>query len=224
MPKTPPTPPVYTRIGIVGDIHTEADALAWALDELQAQKVDRILATGDIADGPHQGDGVIRACKLLRDANVLAVLGNHDRWMLDDEHRDLPDATFVDELDAETKAYLQSLPGSTDIMTPLGLMAFGHGLGRDDMAGVYPSDHGPALANNAALQTLLHAGHYQLVVSGHTHRRMVRKLDGVLFINAGAIQITREPCCLVLDFVQRRARFLDLAADGGTKTGPVFEL
>jgi predicted phosphodiesterase len=224
MPKTPPTPPVYTRIGIVGDIHTEADALEWALDELHAQKVERILATGDIADGPHQGAGVIRACKLLRAANVLAVLGNHDRWMLDGEHRDLPGATFVDELDAETKAYLQGLPVCADIMTPLGLMSFGHGLARDDMAGLYPSDHGPALTNNSALQGVLHAGHYQLVVSGHTHRRMVRKVEGVLFINAGAIQITREPCCLVLDFVQRRARFLDLAADGGTIPGPEFPL
>lgn len=224
MPKSPPTPLVYTRIGIVGDIHTEANVLAWALDVLRAQKVERILATGDIADGPHHGAGVIRACKLLRDANVLAVAGNHDRWMLDSERRDFPDATFADELDAETKAYLQALPVSVDIMTPLGLMSFGHGLSRDDMSGLYPYDHGPALTNNEPLQALLQAGHYQLVLSGHTHHRMVRKLEGVIFINAGAIKVTREPCCLLLDFVKRKATFFDYAADGGTKPGPQFDL
>jgi predicted phosphodiesterase len=92
------------------------------------------------------------------------------------------------------------------------------------MAGLYPYDHGPALTSNEPLQALLQAGHYQLVLSGHTHRRMVRKLEGVIFINAGAIKVTREPCCLLLDFVQRKAIFFDYAADGGTKPGPQFDL
>jgi predicted phosphodiesterase len=223
---TPPSSPlVHTRIGVVGDIHTEADVLAWALDVLHAQKVERIFATGDIVDGPQHGAGVVRACKLLRDADVLTVQGNHDRWLLDNDRRDFPDATFLDEIDAETKAFLQKLPRSLEIMTPLGLMLFGHGLGIDDMAGVYPYDHGPALSDNVQLQALLHARHYQLVLSGHTHRRMVRKVDNVYFINAGAIKVTREPCCLVLDFNLRKATFYDYAADGGgTQPGPVFDL
>ncbi|HEX4354735.1 MAG TPA: metallophosphoesterase family protein, partial [Polyangiales bacterium] len=220
-----PTPPfVQTRIGVIGDIHTEAGILAWAIDQLREQRVQRIFATGDIADGPQHGEGVIESCRLLRQFDVLTVLGNHDRWMLDNERRDFPDATFVDELNEPTRAYLQSLPVSLDIMTPSGLMVLGHGLGDDDMAGLYPHDHGPALSDNVVLQTLLRGSHYQLVLSGHTHRRMVRKLDGVTFINAGSIKSNREPCCLILDFVERIAKFIDYAADGGAVDGPVFEL
>jgi predicted MPP superfamily phosphohydrolase len=143
--------------------------------------------------------------------------------MLDNDQRDFPDATFLDEIDTETREYLQSLPASLDILTPLGLMLLGHGLGEDDMATLYPSDHGPALTKNAALQALIRRAHYQLVLSGHTHRRMVRKLGGITFINAGAIKATREPCCLLLDFPERRARFFD-HTPAGTIAGPEFDL
>jgi putative phosphoesterase len=215
---------IQSRVGVIGDIHTEADVLAWALRVLQQQQVERILATGDIADGPQHGEGVVRACRLLREANVLAVQGNHDRWLLDNDQRDFPDATFPDEIDAQAREYLQGLPATVEIVTPMGLMLFGHGLGEEDMTGVYPHDHGPALTSNAALQALLRENRYRLVLSGHTHRRMVRSLNGITFINAGAINVTREPCCLVLDFREKRAQFFDYVADGGVKPGPDFEL
>jgi predicted phosphodiesterase len=210
---------------VIGDIHTEAEVLAWALHVLEQRGVERILATGDIADGPHHAEGVIKACELLQAANVLTVQGNHDRWLLDNERRDFPDATFLEELTAPTHAYLQALPRSVEIATPLGLMLFGHGLGENDMATLYPHDHGPALTSNAPLQQLLqrHAK-YRFVLAGHTHHRMVRTLNGITFINAGAIKATREPCCLVLDFVKRSASFIDYVEDGPDKPGPEYEL
>ena len=225
MTNTPPRLVVHHRVGVIGDIHTEADVLAWAIDVLRGQDVEVILATGDLADGPHHGAGVVRACRLLREANAITVQGNHDRWLLDNDQRDFPDATFLDEIDAESRKYLQGLPVSVEIVTPLGLMLFGHGLGDDDMATLYPYDHGPALTKNSALQSLLGQAHYRLVLGGHTHRRMVRKLSGVTFINPGAIMATREPCCLVLDFRERKAKFFDHApSTAGTTPGPVFDL
>jgi predicted phosphodiesterase len=225
MKQAPQTPLlVQARVGVVGDIHTEVEMLEWALGVLAAQNVERVLATGDIVDGPQDGAAVARVCKLLREVDAVAVLGNHDRWLLDDTRRDLPLASFADEIDQPSRAYLQSLPVSVDILTPLGLMAFGHGLGPDDMAALYPYDHGPALTRNATLQKLLRPGHYQLALSGHTHHRMVRKLNGVTFINAGAIGSTREPCCMVIDFHERRVQFYDRAADRTTQLGPSFDL
>jgi putative phosphoesterase len=215
---------LHSRLGVIGDIHTEAEVLAWALDVLHEQGVERILCTGDVADGPHHAEGVMQACKLLHAANVLTVQGNHDRWLLDNDRRDFPDATFLEEVDAPTRAYLQALPRSIEIPTPLGVMLFAHGLGEDDMAGLYPHDHGPALTSNAPLQNLIEQGRYPIVLSGHTHRRMVRKLDGITFINAGAIKATREPCCLLLDFARRRAEFFDYVEDGASRPGPEYEL
>ena len=214
----------HSRVGVIGDIHAETSVLAWALPLLQQQRVEYILATGDVADGPRQARGVMQACRMLQDAGVIMVLGNHDRWMLDNVHRDFPDATALDEIDRPTRDYLQGLPASLEIETPLGLMLFGHGLGDNDMASLYPHDHGPALSNNATLQHLIALGRYKIVLSGHTHRRMVRTISGITFINAGAIKITREPCCVLLDFEEHRVQFYDYGPDGGTGHGPVFEL
>ncbi|HKP56224.1 MAG TPA: metallophosphoesterase family protein [Polyangiales bacterium] len=214
---------VRTRVGVIGDIHTEVDALGWALALFAVQGVEHVLATGDIADGPYHGEGVMRACQMLRDAGAYAVLGNHDRWMLDSIMRDFPNATFLDDIDATTRDYLRGLPLSREIETPRGLLLLGHGLGTDDMATLYPYDRGPELSHNAALQQLLKAGRYRYVLGGHTHRRMVRAIEDVTFINAGAIKETREPCCLVLDFEHEVAQFYDFVR-GKTVTGPEYKL
>jgi predicted phosphodiesterase len=211
--------PVAARLGVIGDIHTEIEILEWALEVLVQEKVEHVLSTGDIADGPQDAEGVMRTCQRLREHSALPVLGNHDRWLLDSTMRDFPNATFLEEIDDETRAFLRGLPPTREFQTPHGLLLLGHGLGRDDMAVLYPHDRGPELANNAALQALLRERHYRFVVGGHTHRRMVRSLDGITFINAGALGATREPCCVVLDFEQGAAQFHDYVR-GQTTLGP----
>ena len=66
------------RIGILGDIHCEDGRLAAALEFLQTQQLDLICAVGDIVDGP--GD-VNRTIDLLHEYQVIAVRGNHERWL-----------------------------------------------------------------------------------------------------------------------------------------------
>lgn len=209
----PPSPTTlsqqHARIGVIGDIHTALDKLQWALALLKRQGVEQIFATGDIVDGPRSPQDVMRACALLQESNVICVLGNHDRWLLDEQQRDLTDATFPEEISREARTYLQALPASVELLTPGGWLLFGHGLGSNDMSALYPHDHGSALTNNATLQAILQRERYRFVVSGHTHLRMVRKLEGVTFINAGALHYTREPCCVVVDFVERHAQFYD---------------
>ncbi|MET0390836.1 MAG: metallophosphoesterase family protein [Polyangiales bacterium] len=217
-------PGVYSRIGVIGDIHTAVDRLSWALEVLRGQGVELVCATGDIVDGPYNGSAVVRACELLQEARALTVLGNHDRWLLDRENRSVEGATFPEDIDRATRSYLQLLPASAELHTPAGLMLLGHGLGSDDMCSLFPYDHGPALRNNDMLQRLIAHNRYRYVVSGHTHARMVRMLGPITFINAGAIQETREPCCLVLDFARESAQFFDWQTGGGTTLGPSFTL
>jgi putative phosphoesterase len=207
---------VRTRVGLIGDIHTEADVLAWALELLKSEKAEVILATGDIPDGRFHGPGVDRVCEMLEQAGVLCVCGNHDRWLLEGEMRDLPDATFPEEVSARAREYLRSLPATLELETPLGRMLLGHGLANDDMATLYPHDHGLELTNNDGLQALLRERRYALCVHGHTHRRMLRVLDGITFINAGTLRVKREPGCVLLDFVAKEARFYDYAEGGKT--------
>jgi predicted phosphodiesterase len=211
---------IQKRLGVIGDIHTDVEGLTWAIATLQAEGVERILATGDLADGPGPGAAVTRCCEVLQSADALVVSSNHDRWLLEGEMRNLPDATFLEEVSKPAREFLRNLPATIEVETPLGLLLFGHGVGADDMATLYPHDHGPALQDNAALQAVLAEGRYRMLMGGHTHRRMVRVIEGLTVINAGALSRKREPCCLLLDFEAKEARFLDRGEGGTTKPGP----
>lgn len=215
----------FTRIGVIGDIHTRADRLQWALRVLEGHEVERIFATGDIVDGP-QPEAVARVCQLLQAHRVPTVLGNHDRWLLDEQHRDLQEATFIEDVDRDSRAFLQQLPPTIELQTLRGTLLLGHGLGDNDMVRLSPHDHGAALRFNTTLQEILRSERYHFVVSGHTHLRMLREIQGVTFINAGALHYTREPCCMLLDFEAKQAQFFDHVEDGSAAftRGPSFPL
>lgn len=198
--------------------------LRWAIETLRKQEVELIFATGDVADGPHTGDELNRCCALLASEGVRCILGNHDRWLLEGEMRHLPDANFPEDLNDASREYLRGLPASVEVDTPLGKMLVGHGLGGDDMATFYPHDHGPAITDNATLQALLRERRHRMLVGGHTHRRMVRSVEGVTVINAGTLLQRRDPCCVVIDLEAKEARFYDYGPDGKTLDGPRFPL
>lgn len=190
------TPERVSRIGIIGDVHAEDHLLAEALNYLRARPVDAILCTGDIVDGA--GDAS-RCCALLADYGALTVRGNHDRWLFENTLRTLPEATSLDALTCDAASYLKALPATCELSTTLGLLLLCHGLSTDDMAKVGPDDYGYALATNDALQALLQDTSLQLVVNGHSHRKMVRELGALTIINAGTLCRDHQPGFLVLD-------------------------
>lgn len=185
------------RVGLLGDVHAEDRLLADALRRLTQSGVERILCVGDIADGP--GD-VDRACELLALHEVVTVRGNHDRWLLTDTVRDLPDAVRRDALAAATVAFLSSLPRTQEFSSPLGRVLLCHGLGSNDMIGVTPDDFGYALESNFELQALLGAEEVRIVVNGHTHRPMLRRFGKLTVVNAGTLFHRHEPGYVVMDF------------------------
>ena len=74
-----------------------------------------ILSVGDIADG--RGD-INRCCNLLKLAKVIAIKGNHDRWLLANDMRSLPNATSLQELTTQTINLLDSFPTTYEFITP----------------------------------------------------------------------------------------------------------
>ena len=128
--------------GIIGDVHTEADTLERVLDRLARFDLDHILCTGDLPDGPGESHAVERCVELLQQRDVLTICGNHDRWLEEGQMRDLPDATFAEDLSEQARTYLRELPATFEFDTPIGRLLFCHGLGHDDMAGVKPHEHG----------------------------------------------------------------------------------
>lgn len=194
------------RVGLLGDVHCQDAALDAALALFRGQGAGAILCVGDVVDGP--GD-VERTRTLLEDAQVEAVSGNHERWLLAGELRDLRDATPTAQVTPALRTWLESLPPTREYQTSAGILLLCHGVGDDDMALLRSWDAGYALETNDALQRLLASQRYQVVIGGHTHARMVRKLDGLTFVNPGTLLPGDQPCVAVLDFAAREVRFFD---------------
>jgi predicted phosphodiesterase len=184
------------RFGIIGDIHAEHETLAVVLDYLSRQNLEAILSVGDVVDGP--GD-VNACCRLLAESRAAIVRGNHERWFLEGKMRDLHEATQAEEVDLPSRALLAALPSTRRIATIRGDLLLCHGTGNDDMTAVRPEDSGYALEVNDPLQALVRAADVQLVVCGHSHRRMVRRIGPLTIINAGTLSRYDDPVFGVVD-------------------------
>ncbi len=205
------------RIGVIGDIHAEDAHLKEALTVLEDRGLELVLATGDIADGAGSLD---LCCELLAARDVIAVSGNHDRWLLSGTARDLPDATDAASVSERSRAFLAGLPRMVELSTPAGLALLCHGLGPNDMAKVGPDDSGYALESNDELQSLIRNGYFRWVINGHSHRRMVRAFPGVTVINAGTLKRSHAPCFLEIDFASAKVFVFEFGPDATVSLPP----
>ena len=198
------------RVGIVGDVHAEDETLAAALAFLiERPDLDELFCTGDL---PGDSGSVDRCCALLRGAGVQTVRGNHDRWHFEEVPFRTNDYPGM-EVGPEATAFLASLPPTREYATPDGLLLLCHGLGDDDLAGVYPDGENRTRESGHRLNALVEGGRYRYVVNGHTHRRMVRTIEGTTFVNAGTLHWAFGPVCAVVDFAARVAHFFDIHPD-----------
>jgi putative phosphoesterase len=215
-----PSGPVLCQVGVIGDIHSEDEALALAIQHFTEAGIDTLLSVGDVVDGA--GD-VNRACSLIQKHGVLAVCGNHDRWILRDSHRNLPGATASSPLRDDCREWLFQLPQTRSFQTPRGPLLLCHGLGEDDMAALRPDDQGYALESNLALDALVRSKRYRFVINGHTHLPMVRSIRQLTIINAGTLCRFDRQVCSVVDFEQGNVEFFNIK-DGRVSRAERFTL
>jgi predicted phosphodiesterase len=210
------------RFGIVGDIHAEHETLALVLQYLSQQDLDAVLSVGDVVDGP--GD-VNACCRLLMKWKAAIVRGNHERWFLEGKMRDLPEATRDGEVEPPTRAFLASLPSTRRMATIRGDLLLCHGTGDDDMIALRPEDSGYALEVNDPLQALVRTADVELLVCGHSHRRMVRRIGPLTIINAGTLSRYDEPGFGVVDLdVDPHVTFFECIAGRGIVVAEVVRL
>lgn len=188
---------VIRRVGLIGDLHAEDESLELVLRELSRLGAETLLQVGDIADG--QGD-VERCVALLREHRVLAVRGNHDRWLLSNQQRDLPHAQALSAVSPAVIGYLSQLPTTREFRSPRGHVLLCHGLGTNDMAGVKPDSEGYDISSNTELQRLILERRYRFVLNGHTHRAMLRTFGPLSIINGGTLLREHERAFTFVDF------------------------
>lgn len=205
------------RFGLLGDVHAEDERLAAVLDAFDRAGVDGVLCVGDVVDG--LGD-VERTCALLRARDVVAVRGNHDRWILEGALRSIPDANPLAALSPESRAWLAALPATRRLDTPRGGLLLCHGVDGEDMQKLLPDDEGYALTSNDALQRLIVRTDVLFMVGGHTHQRMIRRFGRLTVINPGTLHRKDEAGAMLVDFGIGVVHLFDVAADGSVVEAP----
>ena len=66
------------RIGLVTDIHNDADALSRALAALEARGIDLLVTLGDTCDVFLPDGGIVEVATMLQERHAVGVWGNHD--------------------------------------------------------------------------------------------------------------------------------------------------
>ena len=204
-----------SRCGVIGDVHAEDQTLARVIDALNALRVDPILCVGDLVDGMGDADQTLAT---LRNRNVVCVAGNHERWLLAGEQRQVENATK--SVTDESRAFLESLPRLRHFSTPSGGLLLCHGVGVDDEAWLTPETRGYALQDIPTLRDLIMDDDVQFMVGGHTHQRMVRRFAGLTVINVGTIHRKFEQTFAVIDFENMRVEVRSADPD---RTGDLVE-
>ena len=211
----------FKTLGIIGDIHAEDVLLESAINFLKSQNVEEILCVGDIVDG--FGDAE-KCCNILLAENIPVVLGNHDRWLLEEQMRDLQEATLLNSLSKSSRSFLSSLPRTYEFLTIDGPALLCHGLGNNDMARLTPDDYGYGIEVNTDLQALIKERKYKYVFNGHTHYRMVRKFDDLTIVNAGTLKQEHNPVFLFVDLIQNFVKFYNFTTYLEIEEGDIVNL
>jgi predicted phosphodiesterase len=186
-------------VGVIGDVHCESETLSRVLDALETMNVDAVLCVGDLVDGPGDAD---RTLSMLEAREVQCVAGNHERWLLDGERRDVADAT--ETVSESSRAFLRRLRKIRMYETSAGRAMLCHGVGEDDEAWLRPDTRGYALQDIPTLRELMLDDTVQYMIGGHTHQRMVRVFPGLTVVNVGTIHRKDEQTFTVIDFEARR--------------------
>lgn len=202
------------RIGLIGDVHAEHERLEIALDGLQAMDADTILCTGDVVDGRGCPDISVR---LLRDAGVTTVRGNHDRWLLQDKVRHIPQAHFSDQLNTETVEYLNNLPIQAEIDTIDGKLLLCHGVAHEDLRKVWPGTDRMPAERSSVLDEIISEGNLRYMINGHMHFRTIIHFESLTLINAGTLKGEHWPGYSLLDLEAQEITAYEFQDDTSTE-------
>ena len=165
------------KIGIVSDIHADAEALARVFDEMPA--VDEVLCAGDaISEYEFCSDTVA----LLAERGVHCIQGNHEAVLFGGRN-----PNFLDKCrrrhSAESLAFLADAPATREFdFAGVKVLMTHTGLGEDE----YIRPGSPRLRAFAALP-------YDMVCFGHTHVPLVHRAGNVTVINPGSCSQPRPP-------------------------------
>jgi putative phosphoesterase len=177
------------RIGIVSDLHCNAQGLRQALDIIG--DADELLCLGDSIYEYRFSNEVVA---LLRGRGAKVILGNHEEGFLGPQGTRARAAEWIDR---SLMDWLARCPQRLKLELGGKTLLAVHSTPWEPR-GAYVYPHSAELAQFAAAEA-------DFVLYGHTHHQLVRRVGRVLVINPGSAGEARDPgngrrlSCAVLD-------------------------
>lgn len=162
------------KLGLITDIHEHVEHLKTALNHFRELEVDQIVMIGDVFE---MGEHIEETCRLLADADVVGVWGNHDYGLCVD-----PDDKTKSKYGSKVIEYMTSLKPSLEVAG----CYFSHvepWLNPNEIADLWYFDGPPD--DHSKLKRIFEAVPNRLMFGGHYHRWLLVRPDGILDWDAG---------------------------------------
>jgi putative phosphoesterase len=179
------------KIALIADIHANLRALEAVCTDLEAWRPDCVFVVGDTVNrGPRPLECLRLIQEKQRQSGWLVTRGNHEDYVIYFAHSatlrsgpefivNIPSYWTYCQLGQDTRP-LEEMPLQISLQGPDGgEMRATHASMVSLRDGVYPETSDEALAR-------LIAPPAPLFLVGHTHRPLIRRLDGTLVVNAGS--------------------------------------
>ncbi len=196
------------RVAILSDIHANITALEAVLDDLTRQDAEAVYCLGDLVGyAPFPNEVIDR----IQSDAVPTIVGNYDDGVgfdrdecgcayRDPEEQRLGDMSLQwtkKRVPAERKAFLRSLVPEIRFEADGKRFRLVHGSPR--RMNEYLFEDRPL----SSFQRLAATSETDVLVFGHTHKPYTKRVDNVLFLNAGSIGKPKDgdprACYVVLD-------------------------
>ena len=187
------------RLGIVSDVHCNDRALTEALRLIG--DVDRLLCLGDSIYDFRFSNEVVR---LLRERDAVTILGNHEEGFFGPHGAR---ARARPEVDGGLAGWLAERPHRQRLEFGGKRLLLVHSTPWEPR-GTYVHPHSGMLARFAEAEA-------DIVLYGHTHHQLVRRVGPVLVVNPGSAGEARDSrngrqlSCAVIDTVSEEVAIID---------------
>jgi diadenosine tetraphosphatase ApaH/serine/threonine PP2A family protein phosphatase len=180
--------PSSPTIAVLADVHGNMPALEAVLADIERLAPDEILVGGDLVGRGPQGSRVVAT---IRDAGWPTIRGNHEDYLLDFRRRRVPEQWWrqqrwaasrwmAEELSPADADWIERLPPSLRSATEPGLLLV-HGTPESANDGLGPWTEDGELSRHLA------AVDAEILICGHTHRPMDRRLPEGRVVNVGSV-------------------------------------
>jgi len=203
------------RIAILADVHANLPALEAVLEDIERQRVDRVIVNGDTVNRGPESVGVMHA---LEGIEHDAVMGNHDDVMLMVvERRDVDvDPWYLDPFWRSTRRAaeeverhgllerIRSMPLSLRVEEPgAPSLLVAHGTPRHYREGIGPQ------TTPEVISEITEEHPADVLVGSHTHRPYLARWGRYTVLNTGSVgaSFTGEPRAHYLILTLRQGRW-----------------